>query len=165
MASSDEFYDYENSFLLVTDPVPILQQQISKDVTTNAFLTGINKPLYKIKSGKKLNNFGKELNKEILNEIVSKVEEQTENSNKQSVKQHDKKEEQNKSNQQSDNITNISEINVNLSIYIIEVMDELLNKPEDIEWKYYMQDIFREKQKLVYTGIFILIIVLLLSIM
>ena len=121
---SDEFYDYENGTVLIDNPIPILQQPISKDVTTNAFLTGLNKPEYKISLGQKLNNFGEELNKKINQETDIKIPEDRYNINAN-----------------------------NFSIIMIECMDDLLNKPEDIF-------IIKKKERLIYIGLLILIIIM-----
>lgn len=124
MRMSDEFYDYENGTVLIDNPIPILQQPISKDVTTNAFLTGLNKPEYKISLGQKLNNFGEELNKKINQETDIKIPEDRYNINAN-----------------------------NFSIIMIECMDDLLNKPEDIF-------IIKKKERLIYIGLLILIIIM-----
>jgi hypothetical protein len=124
---SDEFYDYENGSVLIDNPVPILQQPFSKDVTTNAFLTGLNKPEYNISLGQKLNNFGEELNKKInqeTNSVIALIPE--------------------------DRSINVN----NFSINMIECMDDLLNKPEDIF-------IIKKKERLVYIGLLILMIIIL----
>lgn len=146
MSILDDFFDYDNSFSMITDPIPILQQPISKTVTTNAYLTGIDKPIYAISKGQKLNNFGEELNKKILEEIQA-------NSSKK----------ENPKNKVDNIMSKLSDVNINFSIYVIESMDELLNKPDDIEWNDYIKNVFmKEKQKLVYIGVLILMILLLI---
>ena len=127
MMISDEFYDYENGSVLIDNPIPILQQPFSKDVTTNAFLTGLDKPEYNISLGQKLNNFGEELNKKInqeTNSVIASIPE--------------------------DRSININ----NFSINMIECMDDLLTKPEDIF-------IIKKKERLVYIGLLILMIIML----
>lgn len=133
---SDEFYDYENGSVLIDNPIPILQQPISKNVTTNAFLTGLNKPEYNISLGQKLNNFGEELNKKINQETNSAIASTPE-----------------------DRYININ-VN-NFSINMIECMDDLLNKPEDAAARWWGLFIIKKKERMIYIGLLILMIIIL----
>ena len=158
---SDEFYDYENGFLAVTDPVPILQQPISKDVTTNTFLTGVNKPEYKIELGQKLNNFGDKLNEKIMSEIENNSEIPFSEESK-NIKTEEDGDILNLLKLNKFSISDLSKVNLYLSVTIIDSLDDLLNKPEDVKWNEHINVVLRKKERLLYIGFLILIILLLI---
>jgi hypothetical protein len=131
---SDNYFDFtsDGNGGIVDNPVPILQQQKS-DITTNTFLEPGNKT-YDIQSNQQLNNFG-----------ISKEEAVRQGPTKPKL-----------------NSPSFNEINKKLSITIIDTLDDLLNKPDNINWKDYILRVFAKDDRYTYFSILLIIFALIL---
>jgi hypothetical protein len=135
---SDNYFDYtsDGNGGIVNNPVPILQQQKS-NITTNTFLEPGNKT-YDIPSNQQLNNFGTPSSSDVLPNL---------NETKTPPKLHS---------------PSFTEINKKLSITIIDTLDDLLNKPDNINWKDYALIVFAKDDRYTYFSILLIIFALIL---
>lgn len=132
-----QYFDYTNdgNSGFVKNPVPVLQQPVSK-MTSNTWLNR-TQPSTTIKSGQQLNNFGKGATAPSnVNQAVIQPALQTSPS--------------------------FTEINKNLSITVIDIMNELLNKPDDIPWKNYINMTVDKDDRYIYISILLIMIVLII---
>lgn len=150
---SDNYFDYtsDGNGGIVNNPVPILQQQKS-NITTNTFLDPGNKT-YDIPSNQQLNNFGSSV------EVLPNLNETRRTSSSRSLGFGEGRGTELQPKPHSPSFT---EINKKLSITIIDTLDDLLNKPDNINWKDYALMVFAKDDRYTYFSILLIIFALIL---